>query len=145
MQKLYGIGIFWLIANAIASQLSPAAARVVSSIVAVVVFAGLGSIALSAVRGGDGFDHLVEGFSLAISGWALTTKVFNWSLVNPDRFCDAIRPCGAGAIAEAMVLNLAIVGAGMAIVSVPGVPLISAIWNLRHEKLIRPPSTHDHS
>jgi len=132
MQKLFGLGIFWLVADEIASQLSPAAAGVMGAIVAIVVFGGLGSIILAAINGGDWSDHFGKGFSSAASGWAVTTQLIHWHLVNPRHF-----GLGAGAMGEAMVLNLAMVGVGM----IPGISAISIFLNLNHEKMISPAST----
>jgi hypothetical protein len=134
MQKLYGLGIFWMLAGMVDTLLPPAAAGVVDWIVSIVLFAGLGSISLSVLRGGGGFDYPIEGLGLALTGWGITKYIFHWSLINPAQACASTQPCGAGAVVFAMVLNLGMVGLGVALASVPGIPLLLAIWNSKQPK-----------
>lgn len=124
LQKLVGLSIFWLAANFVASFLPPTAAGVAGVIVAIVLFAGLGSIILSVVLGGDGFDHLFAGFMLALPGWALTYFAFGWQLHNPGLEGEG------GPLA--MIKNLCILAVGMAIVAIPMLPVI---WKLQKSSL----------
>lgn len=127
MNKIVGLGIFWMVANLIASFLSPGAAGIVGLIVLVVVLTGFGSIALSAILRDDS-DHLFAGFMLAFPGWLLTEFVFHWHLMNPDS-CTAnatyAGQCGGlGSMIAYMIGNFFIVGVGMAIVAVPTIPIL---------------------
>jgi hypothetical protein len=62
-------------------------------IVGIVVFAGVGSIVLSLILGGDGFDHLFAGFMPAAPGMALM-RAFGVHLWSPAEACSSPTPTG---------------------------------------------------
>jgi hypothetical protein len=124
MTKLIGLGFFWFVAEIIAESVSPGAAAWIGILAGVVVLSGIGSLVLSAVLGGDEFDHLGAGFMLALPGLLLTHYLFGWKLMNPAEMCAPNQGCGLGLVLPAMLANLLIVGVGMAIVAIPAFPLI---------------------
>jgi hypothetical protein len=131
MNKIPGLVVFWLAAAFVASYLSPHVAAVVGLIILVVVLTGLGSIVLSAVFR-DGSSHLLAGFMLALPGWLLTQFIFHWHLGNPATCGQGAtssgeslaHQCNFGALLVTMIVNLFIVGIGMAIVAIPVFPLL---------------------
>jgi hypothetical protein len=151
MSKIIGLGFFWLIAAIIASFLSPMAAAVVGLIIAIIVLAGLGSIVLSGILGGDGFDHLFAGFMLALPGWCLMHYGFGFRLEVPS-VADKVKPLSSFApdilipipgtgpglfsgMMVPMIEDFCIVGVGMLIVAIPTLPVIWKLQKSSREKV----------
>jgi len=124
MKNITGLLFFWLAADFVASLLSPDAGVVVGFIILTVLLTVLGSELLSWALAEK--VNPVAGFMLAFPGWLLTEFVFHWHLSNPAAACDGKSPagCGIGVAMTSMLINVCIVGVGMAIVSIPAIPLI---------------------
>lgn len=133
MQKIAGLLGFWVVADGIGYFLPAQAQFWVTSIAAVVVVAGLGSIVLSIPFGGDGFDHLIASFMLAAPG-AVLMEFSGVKAPNPVDYCiahtTAAHACGFGEMLVIMVLDLIIVAIGMAIVAIPAVPIM---WKIHKD------------
>jgi hypothetical protein len=114
---LAGILVVWFIGWAVTTMVKGTVGLVIGAISEVLVFAGIGSILLKYLLGGP--DRFVLGFVLAFLGFLLSQFLFGWRTVSPDYFCQLPNNCNLGAIMEALILNMIIIGVGMAIVSVP--------------------------
>ena len=124
MSKVFGLAVFWVAADFVASFLPPGGVIAIGFIILAVVLAVVGSSILSWAL--DEEVNPLTGFLLAFPGWLLTEFVFHWHLNNPAAACDghAAGTCGSGAIFFATLVNCFIVAIGTAIIAIPVVPLI---------------------
>jgi hypothetical protein len=84
LHKLHKLGMMWLVASIFASLfLRPTAAFWVVVVLDIATLAGLGSIVLTLVLGGEGFDHLVAGLMLALTGGLVMYFFFGLDLRHP--------------------------------------------------------------
>jgi hypothetical protein len=119
MEKIVGLLALWVIGQIIAALFGPIGGPWVSGIVSVCLLAAMGSLILSLpfLLGGNGFDHLFAGISLAFPGWVLTLLVLHWQTVR----------YASGTMLGMMLHNFVIIGMGMAMVALLGVPLMLSV------------------
>jgi len=137
------LGLFWTLAAIFAQFLPPNGAAVVEVIFSTLFLTGAGSIAVSAVLGGDGFDYPGSGFVLGLAGFLFVHFVFKWHLTLPYDHAPVI-PGNRFYTKQfvifkephideifTMLSNLYKVAVGMVIVAVPTLPIM---WKLRKSR-----------
>jgi len=140
VRKVFGLGVFWVITAIVATSLLPASwIGWIGLIILAIVLAGFGSIALSLVFGGDGFDYPGRGFLLALFGFLLVKFVFGWDFESPYAILKdySVQPPSLnggeviGAVFLTMAMDFGKVAVGMVIVAIPTLPIILKLHRSR--------------